>query len=802
MFSFVGRMTARHPALVCAAWAFVLAAVSVFAPSWDTQAQDDDIRFVPERFTSVRAYQILSQAFPDGVSACKALFAIERDETPLGDKDFALVDHLVGDLERLRQSEPALKLGKIESYKDGLIGCRLTSGDRQCTLVQVNLASPYLAIASQTAVERAEKCVRKRLSHVADGPHVYVTGAAGIGRDLVKAAGASLDGTMWATIALVVVVLLAVYRAPLLVLIPLITIAVSVGVALKLLAIMTLVPGVHLVSISKVFAIVILYGAGTDYCLFLVSRYREELQLGYSLGDAIVRAVDGVGVALTASAGTVMVGLGMMAFAEFAKVRYAGPAIALSLGVALLASLTLTPALLRLLGKRVFWPGKPPVAATSVRRFSETASSRPSFWDWVSRGVARRPVLTWVVSVAVLLPFVAIGVTIKPSYRATAELSPRAESLKGIAAIQKHFTAGEIGPVTVLLVSPARWDSEAGAADIANLSKGFAHLPNVAEVRSLTQPLGWSPPEINPDDFGDGIIAQILAMVRPMIDDFRSTMRDKAKDHYLATIDRRGKPYHVTRLDVVLSTDPFSPTSNETLRLIRTWLHEELPRTSLTKMPIQAECFGVTANAMDLAEVTESDRQRVNLLVLGAIFVILLALVRRLWLAGYLLFTVLASYYAALGATALMGVFWTGHVLTAVDWRVPFFLFTILVAVGEDYNILLVHRAMQEQKRHGLFEGMRRALGSTGGAITSCGMIMAGTFATLMLAGLNTLMQIGFALAFGVLIDTFVVRPFLVPAMCLIVWKDNPRARLKAETPAPEADAMERLLGPAWRNAA
>jgi RND superfamily putative drug exporter len=606
---------------------------------------------------------------------------------------------------------------------------------------------------------------------------------------------------MWATIALVVIVLLAVYRAPLLALVPLVTIVVSVGVALKLLAIMTLVPGVHLVSISKVFAIVILYGAGTDYCLFLVSRYREELQLGHSISAAIARAVDGVGWALTASAGTVMVGLGMMAFAEFAKVRYAGPAIALSLGVALLASITLTPALLSILGKRVFWPGKPPVAAP-IRRFNEKAVTRPTFWDWVSRGVARRPVLTWVVSALILLPFVALGVTVKPSYRATAELSPRAESLKGIDAIQRHFTAGEVGPVTVLLVSPARWDSDAGMGDIANLSKGFAQLPNVAEVRSLTQPLGWSPPALNPEDFGDGLLGQFLAMIRPMVDAFRSEMREKAKDHYLAKIDRRGKPHYVTRLDVVLESDPFSPASNQTLRLIETWLHQELPRTSMTKMPIQAECFGVTANAMDLAEVTESDRQRVNLLVLGAIFVILLALVRRLWLAGYLLFTVLASYYAALGATALMGVFWTGHVLTAVDWRVPFFLFTILVAVGEDYNILLVHRAIQEQKRHGPFEGMRRALSSTGGAITSCGLIMAGTFATLMIAGLNTLMQIGFALAFGVLIDTFVVRPFLVPAMCLIVWKDDPRPHAKSDTAVPDADAMERILGPGWRNAA
>ena len=106
-----------------------------------------------------------------------------------------------------------------------------------------------------------------------------------------------------------------------------------------------------------------------------------------------------------------------------------------------------------------------------------------------------------------------------------------------------------------------------------------------------------------------------------------------------------------------------------------------------------------------------------------------------------------------------------------VDWRVPFFLFTILVAVGEDYNILLISRALQERKRHGAEGGIRRALAATGGTITSCGLIMAGTFATLMLAGLNTLIQIGFALAFGVLLDTFVVRPLLVPAFTLWIWK-------------------------------
>src|SRR6202011_6073584 len=119
-----------------------------------------------------------------------------------------------------------------------------------------------------------------------------------------------------------------------------------------------------------------------------------------------------------------------------------------------------------------------------------------------------------------------------------------------------------------------------------------------------------------------------------------------------------------------------------------------------------------------------------------------------------------------------------------VDWRVPFFLFTILIAVGEDYNILLLSRALEERKKYGGVEGTRRALAHTGGTITSCGLIMAGTFATLMLAGLNTLVQIGFALAFGVLLDTFVVRPLLVPAFTLFIWRQQgvPEREQAAET--------------------
>lgn len=789
MFGQLGRFTATYPKSICAFWILVGLCLTAVAPHWDSRTQDDDIRFIPERFTSVRAYHLLEKGFPQDVFASNVVFAVERNDTALTESDFQLVDLIVQDLERLRQDAPELKLGKVQSYQDGFLGCRLTSGDRQCTLIPVSLGTPYMALATQATVDRTAAVVARRLERSGRaGLRIYTTGAAGVGHDLLKVCGDSLEDTTLATVILVIVVLLCVYRAPLLALVPLVTIAISVWVSLKLLALMTLLPGVHLVNISKIFAIVILYGAGTDYCLFLISRYREELHAGFPISQALPRSLASVGEALAASAGTVMVGLGLMAMAEFAKVRYSGPAIALSLGVALAAALTLTPALLRLLGTAVFWPGAAPAPAHQAyppRLFTNVSAG---LWDWVSHRVAARPVLVWSVAVIVLLPLVVIGMRVQTSYRATSELSPETESLQGLAAIQRHFTAGEIGPVTVLMASETDWSSHEGILQINHLSRGFSKLANVAEVRSLTQPLGMALVDLTPiPGTEDSWVTRFLTLVQPYVQTLRDDMHATAREHYVARIredDESGtKLRYLTRLDIILKSDPFEPESVATLKSLQIWLKEFLPRTSLVG-DVQAECYGITVNGQDLAEVTEGDRHRVNALVLVAIFAILLLLVRNLGLAFYLLVTVLASYFAALGATVLAGILWTGQPLTSVDWRVPFFLFTILVAVGEDYNILLVCRALQERKRFGAVEGMRRALAKTGGAITSCGLIMAGTFATLMLAGLGTLMQIGFALAFGVLVDTFLVRPFLVPAFAMIYWRDGPTS-LKLAPAAP-----------------
>ncbi len=772
MFQGLGRLATTHPWSVCLAWVAAGILLSLVAPAWDTTTQDDDIHFLPDRCASVRGYQLLRKAFPQDVFASRAILAVERDGGPLTGADFRLVDQCTADLVRLREEEPGLQIGGICSYRDGVIGRRLTSADRRCTLIQVSLGTPFLALQTRAAVNRMEERVRRHLAASGpEAPRLMVTGPAGLGRDLTEASASSLDGTTWATIALVVVVLLLVYRAPLLALVPLATIAGSVWVALQLLALTTLLPGVHLVNISKVFAIVILYGAGTDYCLFLISRYREELAGRADRATAIRQSVAGVGGALTASAGTVICGLGMMGFAEFAKVRCAGPAIALSLAVAVLASLTLAPALLHLLGGAVFWPGRGPAARPRL----QVCTDQETVWERISRGVIARPVLVWSAAVLALVPLAVLGLRVSPNYKSTGELPPQSASIRGVQAIQRHFTAGEIGPLTILLASPRDWNNAEGRDVLAHLSRGFSLLPNVAEVRSLTQPLGMPAglPEATPvSERG------ILGYFRGGIDGLLRQADRAARDFYLAAVPEDSGTQFVARLDVVFQSDPFAPASTQMLDCIQTWLREELPQSAPGWGPVRAECYGATVSARDLAEITEADRARVNLLVLGGIFLILVILVRRVWLAGYLLATVLFSYYATLGATVLIGALYSGRPLGQVEWRVPFFLFTILVAVGEDYNILLITRVLQERRRAGLHQSVRRALARTGGTITSCGLIMAGTFATLMLAGLGTLVQIGFALAFGVLLDTFVVRPFLVPAFLLMIAR-----RDRDETP-------------------
>jgi len=785
MFRFLGRLASDHPWMILGTWLLVAVFMGATAPNWDRNSQDDDIRYLPASCASVRGYQLLEEAFPKDSYACNLVYVIERSDRPLDDLDKSLVNRIVGEIDSLRTGEPSLQIRSVASPRDPGIGKKLTSQDGFCQLVRVQLNCPYLAAQTRLTVDstnaRVQAVIQEIYPEMAARPTIYASGPAGIGRDLIDAGTNSLDKTTLATILLVVVILLFVYRSPLMVVIPLFTIALSVFVALKGLAMLTTIPGFKLANVSQIFAVVMLYGAGTDYCLFLISRYREELAEGRPIGSAVERSLGQVGHALAASAGTVIFGLGLMGTAEFVKIRSGGPAIALSLTVAFLASITLTPALLRLAGRWAFWPGKVP--GRGYGRFHDLLAShgieageRSGFWEKASRVISQRPGLWWMGAFLVLAPFAVLGCMTKASYRATAELRSSSPSIQGLQAIQRHFPAGEAGPITVFLESERDFNTPEGKKVVEHLSKGFLQLEHVQEVRALTRPLGQPLEEsASKSATGNGsFLTNGLASLKGGID---QQIRKMSAQQYAAVIEpTEDKPRrHVTRLEVVLDTDPFDPRSIPVLGKIQAWLATELPNDTASFAPVRAETYGITVGADDLARVTEGDRLRINLLVLLAVLAILLALVRDLPLACYLLASVLFSYLATLGATMLLAHWGFGRPFGEVDWRVPLFLFVILVAVGEDYNILLICRMVQERKRKSPVEAMRRALAATGSTITSCGLIMAGTFATLVFAGLNTMVQIGFALAFGVIVDTFIVRPILVPALCFLLWKRQER---------------------------
>lgn len=736
MFERLGRSVAAHPWLVCAAWLACAGILTAVAPSWSSSSQDDDIQSLPASCASIRGHRALERAFPNDAFASRAIVVLERADGPLTTGDLAVADRISQVIDELRQAEPNLKITGVAAHRTPIIGPRLVSDDRQCTLIQISLATPYIALQTRETVDRCEAEIRAAVQDAPTGLVLKLSGPAGVGRDLIRASSESLDHTTWATIALVIVVLLMVYRSPVMALVPLVTIGVSSWAALSVLALSTCIPGVKLANVSQVFAVVILFGAGTDYCLFLIGRYREELANGVTGRDALERCLGAVGGAITASAGTVICGLAMMGFAEFAKIRCAGPVIAVALFIGLAASLTLTPALLRILGEWAFWP-------TRIARGDSDQRWTAAIWEWVSRLVTMRPGWVLGVALAILIPLAAVGLRITPTFSAMGDLSAASESVQGIDIIRRHFTPGEIGPTTVVLAADQDWNSPAGRALIERLSRGFAHLDNVAEVRSLTQPLGRPGPAKT--------LTQKLALAG-------------AAGHYVASCpDGAGRQY-VTRIEVVLRSDPFAAESHTTLAVLETWLRDFLPANAGAVGPVDAECYGATVCLRDLARVIETDRARINTLVMAGILLILLALVKKPLLALYLLATVLLGYLATLGMTAIFATVWCGKPFGDIEWRVPFFLFTILVAVGEDYNILMMARILSEQRRHGHLEGVRRGLARTGGLITACGIIMAGTFATLTLTGLGTLEQIGFALSAGVLLDTLVIRTFVVPA--------------------------------------
>jgi putative drug exporter of the RND superfamily len=776
MFSLLARLVQRHSWLVVLAWAVVAFLLFRYAPPWDQVTKDDDVRFFPRDYPSVIGQDLLERGFPEDAASSQFVVIYERSSEPLTAADFALVEERAADFNEFSRANLELGVKKLYTHRSPVIGPRLigksAEGPGQAVLTIVSLRGTYLSKKTRVAVDRILEYLQTS-APLPEGLRRVVTGSAVVGHDMNTAANQSIESTTRTTVLLVVVILLIVYRSPLLAMIPLLTIALSVVASLKGIAMLTEVPGItfQVINITRVFVVVVLFGAGTDYCLFLIARYREELGRGRSRADALREAIIQVGAALIASAGTVIVGLGMLYFSSFAKIQYTGPAIALSLTVALVAALTLAPVLLSWLRGAIFWPFKPPHHEQGADPEAESLEQIPmtGFWIRVADLVVKYPITILTFCLAGLIPLAIIGAQTKASYSQLADLDPDRPSVIGASVIRRYFAVGELSP-TVALVDNPRIDfrSPAGRDAVQEMSRRLMSIPVVAEVRSLSQPLGKPPVPGKDKTFLQRLADQ--------------AMRAAVDSRYVSTNPlNKADRNHITRFDIVFRSDPFAHSSLESLEDVRQVLTTATHPGEPLHGSAEIGLAGSTSAVNDLKNVTTSDQQRMYFLVTLGVYAILVALLRRPGICLYLILTVVLGYLASLGVTEL--VFRSLHHGTepweGLDWTVGFFLFVILVAVGEDYNILLMARVIEEEEKHGITEGTRLAVAHTGGIISSCGLIMAGTFGSMLTGTLTSLRELGFALGLGILLDTFLVRPVLVPAFVVVM--DRFRAARRAK---------------------
>jgi RND superfamily putative drug exporter len=541
----------------------------------------------------------------------------------------------------------------------------------------------------EVVAERVKEMRDLAKEDIPSGMTAYVTGPEGFTADISNVfAGA--DFKLLGTTALVVIVLLLVtYRSPTLWLIPLLVVGTVDGMAGGLVRTLAEWLGITLDGSITGILSVLVFGAGTDYALLLISRYREELLNFTNRHEAMARALRESGPAILASGTTVILALLTLTFAQLDGNRALGIACATGVFLAMVTALTVLPAALVVFGRWIFWPLTP--------KFGGVNKSDTGLWAKLGKGVSRKPVIVAIVGF-ILLGAMASGASgLKIGLSATDRFLAKPEAVAGQEVLAKAFAAGSSTPTTIIVNND-------------QVATVVAKAEAVSGVDSVK--VG-----VNNDE--------------------------------------------ITKVDVVLTDASGTDGAYATIEKLRDAVHGV--------EGADAKVGGLDAQGLDVKNAYAADQGLVIPLILALVFIVLVLLLRSIVAPVLLLLTVVASFFASLGAGWLVFVNILGF--PALDLSVFLFSFLFLVALGVDYNIFLVTRAKEEAEKLGTRQGMIKALSSTGGVITSAGVLLAAVFAVLGVLPLVALAQIGVIVCIGVLLDTLLVRTVIVPALAFIAGK-------------------------------
>ena len=538
----------------------------------------------------------------------------------------------------------------------------------------------------------------------------HVTGFGGIFADLFGAFG-SIDSTLLTTTLLVVsLILIVVYRSPLLWILPLFTAVTALSLAGTVVYYLAKAGTIDLNGQSQGILSVLVLGAATDYALLLIARYREELHHHESRYESMRIALRGVVEPIIASGSTVIAGLLVLLLSQLSGNRGLGPVGAIGIAAAMVTVLTLLPALLVVFGRWIFWP--------KIPKFDDVDEQLSGTWAKVGRAVEINPKQIWISTALLLIILAGFSFTLKADGLANTEaFTARTDSVIGLEELGKHFPSGEGSPVELVIKEN----------DIAEVTNVLGAIANVAFVEPVVA--------------GQKIPGAPTPPVKVV----------------------EGK----VLLNATLKVAPDSVEARNTIPMIREAVH---------KIDKEILVGGGTAVQYDTDVASRADNRLIIPIVLLIIGLILGLLLRSIAAALLLLLTVVLSFMATLGVCQL--VFEHVFGFAGADASFPLFAFIFLVALGIDYNIFLMTRVREEALKIGTRKGVIKGLTVTGGVITSAGIVLAATFAVLGVLPLVFLAELGFAVAFGVLLDTIIVRSLLVPALVYVIgpkvwWPSN-----------------------------
>jgi RND superfamily putative drug exporter len=707
MFDRWGRFVVRRAWWVIAGWLVGAFLIIGLLPGLSDITSGDQGSFLPASYESVQAIDLAKQAFPEQ-STSTAIVVVKRSDGG------ALT---AADQDRIGRLATAIAGAHVPGIGQPLTGPQAVAPNQLVQLINVPITAALTDAQGQLdAVTKTRDVIRTDLAGTGLSAGVAGQIAQVVDNNDTFNTAFTVVGT--ATFALIIVLILIIFRSPIAALLPIVVIGVVMQVSSNLIAAAGKAFGFNVDQSLQTLLLIVLYGIGTDYLLFLLFRYRERLRAGDDKKTAMVHAVARVGEVITSAAAAVIVAFLVLLLATFGGFGSLGPALAIAVFVMLVTGLTLIPALVSLIGPATFWPSK-----AWRRQPKGTAFVR------IGAALGRRPAVAAVVSGLVLLALASGALFFKADYDFAAGFPDTTESAKAAADLERGFPQGALDPTLAFVtttdgskLTPAQLDSFAAAA---------AKVSGVGGV----QPAATAP---------GGTVARFALLLT------------------------------------------VNPASNDAIALVHDHLRADLHAAAPPGTRVVVG--GTTAIYADINSANNRDL-KVILPVAALLIAIILALLLRSVVAPvYLVVAVLLNFAATLGAAIYLFQGAAGH--PGVTFQLPIVLYLFVLAIGTDYNILMIARLREEARAgHGPRAAAALAVQHAGPSVGAAGLILAGTFGVLALAPVSFLQQIGFSVATGILLAAFVMSMFLVPSLTALLghaawWPGHGDAGRAATAPA------------------